>query len=326
MRKIATILLVICLIFTFAACGPATSAKKTITIDFAWLMQDAMMSKLWTTVQASAAAYNTAHPETNVVVNMLNAESKVDKELANVEAFIVQKPDVIVIISTDTKGSIPAYDAVKKAGIKCVMALKMADTTEFDLKIIGYDHYKAGQLQAESLEKYIQANPSVNLKIGYLDIDPAVTDAVGRYLGFKENFLDKHKTDGRAEEVAHVSGMWKTDVSMAAVEDWFQAHPDLNCVVAANDLMAMGAIEAAKGAKKDLLVLGMDGMDTALQAIKDGTLLMSVYSDANKVGDGLFNECLKVALGTQTQKEVNLGTVSLITVDKSNVDQYLTVK
>jgi ABC-type sugar transport system substrate-binding protein len=323
MKKIFSIFVILCLLIALTACGPAAPTKKTITIDFAWLVQDAMMSKLWSVVQQSAADYNNQHPETNIVVNMLNADSKVDKELENVEAFIVQKPDVIVIISTDTKGSIPAYEAVDKAGIKCVMALKLADTDKYDLQIIGYDHYKAGQLQAERLEKYIQDNPTVNLKIGYLDIDPAVTDAVGRYIGFKENFLDKHLTDGRATEVAHVSGMWKTDVSLAAVEDWFQAHPDLNCVVAANDLMALGAIEAAKGANKELIVLGMDGMDAALQCIKEGTMLMSVYSDADKVGKGLFDECLKLALGTQTEKVVNLGTISLITVDESNLDQYM---
>ena len=327
MKKAIALVLSICLILGFAVgCQPATTTqaqKKTITLAYDFIVQDTMMTALWNGIQKAAEDYNAASSDTIVKVIMTNAEAKVDKQLSNVESLIQLKPDVISIISVDQNGSIPAFEAVKKAGIKVVNALKVAPHELADLKVIGMDHFRHGQIQAEWLDKYMTENPNVKLKIGYLNSDPAVTDALARYTGFKENFLDKYVANGRAEEVANTYAYWVSDKALTVVEDWLQVNPDINCIVAASDLMALGAVQAAKAAKKDIIILGIDGVPDAKAAIKEGSMAMTSASDPALVSKGFFDATLALAMGTQTEKIVNLGTISAFPIDSTNVDKFI---
>ena len=302
---------------------PGARAGRTLTLAYDFIVQDIAMTAIWNGIKQAAERHNSEQPALQVKVIMTNAESKVEKQISNVESLIVQKPDVISIVAVDEKGSLPAFEAVQKAGIRCVNALKPAATDSADLNFMALDHYWLGQLQAEWLSNYLKANPDVRLKIGYLNSDPAIRDALDRYKGFKDNFLDKFKSGGRAELVAQSYAFWTTDKAMAITEDWLQAHPDINCIVAASDEMALGAVQVAKAANKKMVVLGIDGIPNALKAIKEGSLQATTYMDTNMIGHELFKVTLALAQGQNLNKNINIGDKSIVLVDKSNVDRYL---
>jgi ABC-type sugar transport system substrate-binding protein len=301
----------------------AQAGKQSITLAYDFIVQDIAMTAIWNSVKHSAQKYNAEHPDAQVNVIMTNAESKVEKQLSNVESLIVQKPDVISIVAVDEKGSVPAFEAVNRAGIRCVNALKLAATDLADVKFMALDHYWLGQLQAQWLEKYLSDNPGSRLKIGYLNSDPAVSDALSRYKGFKEHFLDKYKSSGRVELVAQNFAFWTTEKAMAITEDWMQGHPDINCIVAASDEMALGAVQVAKAANKSMLILGIDGIANGLKAIKEGSMQATTYMDTGLIGKEFFKITLALALGQKMDKTINIGGSSVVLIDKSNVDQYL---
>jgi ABC-type sugar transport system substrate-binding protein len=300
-----------------------TQAGRPLTLAYDFIVQDIAMTAIWNGIRQAAERHNSEHPQLQVKVIMTNAESKVEKQISNVESLIVQRPDVISIVAVDEKGSLPAFEAVQRAGIRCVNALKQAATNSADLNFMALDHYWLGQLQAEWLSNYLKANPDIRLRIGYLNSDPAIRDALDRYRGFKENLLDKYKSSGRVELVAQNYAFWTTDRAMAITEDWLQAHPDINCIVAASDEMALGAVQVAKAANRKMIILGIDGVPNALKAIKEGSLQATTYMDTNLIGGELFKATLALAQGQRLDKNINIGGKSMVLIDKSNIDGYL---
>ena len=103
--------------------------------------------------------------------------------------------------------------------------------------------------------------------------------SIARKKGVIENLLDKRPD---LELLASQTGDYRRDLGMNVMEDWIQAYSQIDCVIAANDQMILGAIEALKGAGRleGVLTAGIDGTPGARESIKSGELTMSVVQDA----------------------------------------------
>jgi ribose transport system substrate-binding protein len=86
--------------------------------------------------------------------------------------------------------------------------------------------------------------------------------------------------------VASQPGNFQKKKALEVMENLMQTYPQIDGVLAANDAMAIGAIEALDGAKRKALVVGLNGTKEAIDAIKAGTLLAS--GDC----DGFLHGCL----------------------------------
>jgi inositol transport system substrate-binding protein len=81
---------------------------------------------------------------------------------------------------------------------------------------------------------------------------------------------------------------WDRAKAVTLMENWLQSHGDkISAVFAQNDEMAMGALLAIEraGRKKDILVVGVDAIGDALQAVKDGRLDATVFQDGERPGE-----------------------------------------
>jgi len=88
-------------------------------------------------------------------------------------------------------------------------------------------------------------------------------------------------------------------------------------VVASNDQMALGAIEALKGANiEGTMVLGLDATDDARVEIKEGYMAGSLKQDAVAIGQASADTSYKAASGEQIQDEY----VPFVMITKDNVD------
>ena len=82
---------------------------------------------------------------------------------------------------------------------------------------------------------------------------------------------------------------------------------EFDCIIANNDAMALGAVEALKAKGMDptsIPIVGIDATVDGIQAIKDGTLAMTVFQDANGQGYG----AVKAAVNLIEGKAINDGT------------------
>ncbi len=85
-----------------------------------------------------------------------------------------------------------------------------------------------------------------------------------------------------------------------------QAHPDIDTVFAASDLMALGAIEAIAAAGKTgkIRVVGFDALDDAKKAIEAGTMEASVAQFPYEMGKAAVESAVKVMNGEKLPADI----------------------
>ncbi|MFA1625651.1 substrate-binding domain-containing protein [Rhizobium mongolense] len=108
---------------------------------------------------------------------------------------------------------------------------------------------------------------------------------------------------------------------MKVTEDWIQSFPQFDAIVAANDQMALGALQALKGADrlKGVMISGVDGTADALNAITAGEMSQTIFQDAAGQAKAAFDvvEGLKKGEPAPAEKLVPFASIT-----KDNVQQY----
>lgn len=188
-----------------------------------------------------------------------------------VENFIVQKVDAIVLCPCDSITIGTAIKEANKAGIP-VFTMDIACLAE-GAKVVCHtaaDNYLGGRQAGKAIIEAVGGNG----KVAIVD-HPEVESVIQRAKGFMDELEQAKKEKGvNIEIVARVPGHGEEPESLKAAEDILQGHPDLDAIFAINDPSAMGVIAAIEKAGKigKLKVVGFDGMKMGRQAIKDGKM------------------------------------------------------
>jgi len=215
--------------------------------------------------------------ELGVELIMTNAEGKVDKQLADIESLIALNPDAILIRATDSSGVVAAFEACEAAGIPTLDS-GFGSNYENTLKILSSQFYLCS-LQAQYCIDWLKAHPDQTLKVGYVWGAQGVSAVQDRYNGWHDTLMEA--MGDRVEILAEKVCNWSATETMAVVEDWVQAYPEMNCIVAMSDEMALAAVnvlQAANIGPDKCFVVGIDGSPAAQEAIRNGTLNATVYT------------------------------------------------
>ena len=195
------------------------------------------------------------------------ANQDLNKQLADVEDFIVKGVDVIVISPVDSQGVMAAIAKADAAGIKVVTV----DVPAADAKVtshIGTDNYtggvKAGELMAEVL--------GGKGKVAIIDY-PTVQSVVARVEGFRKA-LEAHP---EIEIVAQQTGITRAE-ALAVAQNMLQANPDISGIFGFGDDAALAAAVAVKsaGLQDQVKVIGFDGMEEARNAVDANPVMAGV--------------------------------------------------
>jgi ribose transport system substrate-binding protein len=89
---------------------------------------------------------------------------------------------------------------------------------------------------------------------------------------------------------------------LTVMENLLQANPDIKAVFAHNDEMALGAIEAISSSGKEVMVIGFDGNDDALNAIKAGDMEATVAQQPELIGKLAVDAARDVLQGKKVEK------------------------
>ena len=190
-----------------------------------------------------------------------------------------------------------------------------ADMAKYPLAYyVGAKAQASGTMEGEMIAAYWKAHPEADKnKDGVLQYvmligDPANTDAK-----YRTEFSIKAVTDAgiKVEMLAEDTAMWNRGDAQNKMQAWLSKFGDkIEVVFANNDDMALGAIEALKGAgyfgagKKYIPVVGVDATPAGLDALKQGTLLGTVLNDAKNQGKATFDLAEQLATGSTTLKTV----------------------
>ncbi|MEX2693081.1 sugar ABC transporter substrate-binding protein [Rhizobium mongolense] len=262
-------------------------------------------------VMARKTAFiDAAKKDADVEVNFADANNDASKQLDQIDNFIAQKVNAIVVVPVDFQGIVPGVEKANEAGIP-VIALGIASAGG-KYTFVGSKNIDAGRLQGE----YMKANLPKDAKILYLQGTPGLSHTQERLKGFEDAL-------GRPDVtvLANLSANYDRAEGMKVTEDWIQSFPQFDAIVAANDQMALGALQALKGADrlKGVMISGVDGTADALNAITAGEMSQTIFQDAAGQAKAAFDvvEGLKKGEPAPAEKLVPFASIT-----KDNVQQY----
>jgi inositol transport system substrate-binding protein len=238
------------------------------------------------------------------------------KQTADVEAAISRGVNGIVISPNEVDAMAPALQEAVDAKIPVVTIDRYVTKVPDLLGHVGADNSKGGEAQAELIMKMFPNGA----KIMNLQGQPGAGPAIDRNKGL-HNILDAHKDKypivfEQTAEFDRVKGLSVTEAALASM----QTPPDV--IVAANDDMILGAMEAVKAHNLNgkVALIGFDALPEALARVKDGSLTATVEQfpglQSSKAVDKLV-AFLKD--GTKPDPKVELLTP--ITITKDNLDK-----
>ncbi|MFN0113726.1 MAG: substrate-binding domain-containing protein [Paracoccaceae bacterium] len=244
----------------------------------------------------------------------VESDQAAEPQLNTCNAMLETKMDAFITAAINSTILLPCLKRANEMGIPVVdldanLDHDIAKEAGVDIAFtIGSDNVAAGAQGAEWLVSQIGA------------------DAKGPVLvieGLSGNITGKKRADGFAgklnelapglEVVASLPGDWDRGKAANITNDILTAHPDLVAVFAANDGMALGAVETvfAAGKQDQVTVIGVDGNSDAVKSIKEGRLDASVAQLPYLVGKQAVEMVGKVKAGEAVEKFVFVPTMVL---------------
>lgn len=278
--------------------GGNTAAPKDpgdITIGVSMSLIDQFIQLLVDSVQEEGAAQG-------VTVNVISAEADPVNQLSQVENFISQGVDAIIVNPVDSDSASVMTEKTAAAGIPMIYLNRCPADLPAGSSCVGSAELEAGTLLMQGLSEAAGGKGTV----GILEGDPLNNGEAVRLR--TQGCTDVIDATPDLELKVNGAGLWTRDKAMNVVENWIQGDtlPDLIC--ANNDEMALGAINALKAAGKldQVKVGGIDATDDALVAMKAGDLAVTVFQDANGQGVGAVQTAVKMVNGEQVESFVKI--------------------
>jgi ribose transport system substrate-binding protein len=230
-----------------------------------------------------------------------------------VDAMLRDKRDAVVFTPVDVKIMIPAVQKINAAGIPLVNVTDKIAGGNIDA-FVNTDDYSIALDTARMLLKAMDGKG--NLVV--LDGPDTVPTAAARARGFKDALKEFPNVKVTLSKNAQYARPVAKDLFTAMLK--LSSPPPVDGVLAANDAMALGAIEAYKELKKKLpLVVGINASKEAVDLIKAGEMLAS--GDYTGHIDGCIGAeiAIKLLHKQAVPKEV---TAKSVVVDKTNLAPY----
>jgi len=315
-KKISLMLVLVLAIGLLAGCGggdtggDAGNGDAGMTIGYA---SSNLNDTGQTFIADGARAYAA---ENGLEILVQDAQEDVVRQQDQVLAMIEQGVDALVVVPVDTSAMDAITAAAKEAGIPLVYVNRNPfgeDQPPEDVYYVGSQEIVAGRFQGEALVEMMGEEGNVAILVGMLTNEGAVK----RTEGNKEIIAQYPGINILAEE----TGNWQRDQGLSLTENWLTAYGnDLNAILANNDEMALGAVQALQSAgREDVLVLGVDATPDAKEAVKAGTLAGTVLQDLAGQGN-MGTEVAHQAAKGEAPTQVTWIDFVPVTID--NVDEF----
>lgn len=251
--------------------------------------------------------------ETGVRLLVNDAQRSPERQVQQVESFIAQKVDAIILNPCEVEASSPAVTKALAAGIPIVNV--NSETRAEPSAFIGSRDEQSARLAMEYLVKRLKGAGNILMMQGFL----GQAAQLKRDQGAREVL----SANPGLKLLAEQSAEWDRAKALALMENWIQSYGTrINAVFAQNDEMGLGAVIALENAhlKDKVLVVSVDAIADALQAVKKGRLDATVFQDAVGQGGAAVETALKILRREPFEKQAFI-PFQLVTAE--NVDNYL---
>lgn len=272
------------------------------------LVMSHMSNEFVTTVADAAVAQG---EELGYEVVVFDSKQDASTQVGQIEQAVSQGFDGILVEPVSTDGVVPGLIAANDAGVPIATIVQNASDQSLAAAYIGGDEVNAGRLQMEEAVSAIGGSGEIAVVYG-----PMGSDAqLARKQGYDQVLAENPAVKVSFED----SGNWVTAEALTIVENWLSTGKALKAVVAQNDGMAVGAVQAVANADKagEVLVFGIDATADGIAAIKDGGLAGTVSQDTAGVGRLGVETIVKVIGGEEVEPKVLTDAEWIV---KDNVD------
>ncbi|MGC8830684.1 MAG: sugar ABC transporter substrate-binding protein [Verrucomicrobiia bacterium] len=245
-----------------------------------------------------------------LIVN--DAQRNAERQVQQVESFIAQRVDAIILNPCEVDASSPAVLKARAAGIPIINV--NSETRDEPTAFVGSRDEESGRIAMEYIAGRLNGKGNIVIMQGFMGQaaqikrDEGAKEVLKKYPGIKV--------------LAQQSAEWDRAKAVSLMENWIQSYGNkINAVFAQNDEMAMGALLALEQAKmkSNVVVVGIDAIADALKAVKDGRLDATVFQDAKGQGQTAVEVAVKIVKKQQYEKETY---IPFRLVTKENVDQF----
>jgi len=274
-----------------AEAAPAGSTEP-IKIGVSMLFDDRWLTSMREAMQAYGDA------QENVEVTFVDSKEDVAVQLGQVENFITQGMDAIVLVAANTDATDPMTQAAVDAGIPLVYVNRKPANLPEGTAYVGSDSIDAGIMQMEYIAEKLGGKGNIVIMNGNLSQEAAQmrTEGVKQVAAkFPDITITKEQ-----------SGNWSRDEGLALMENWLSTGDQIDAVASNNDEMAIGAIAAIDAAGKlgEIIVGGVDASADALAEMEAGRLDITVFQNAVGQGEGGIATAVALARGEPVEQVV----------------------
>jgi inositol transport system substrate-binding protein len=223
---------------------------------------------------------NVAAKEEKVRVSVSDGQASSPKETSDVENALAQGVDGIILAPTDVKALVPAVNEILDAKVPIVTVDRRVDGADKPVPLVGADNVKGGTMQAE----WVVKNFPDGARVVYLSGAPGSSSGIDRAKGLHDAFA---AAGGKYQIVAEQSANWARAQGLSVTDSVLTelSGKPPSVIIAANDDMALGAVEAVHSANLDKTgtkVIGFDATPDALAAIKAGRMSATLEQSPSK--------------------------------------------
>ncbi|MDE2791658.1 MAG: sugar ABC transporter substrate-binding protein [Paracoccaceae bacterium] len=259
------------------ATGTMVTAGAAADISMAFIVKDMNNPYYWRMGEGAKRAADELGIELSYVSAEFNGD--IEGQIAVVETEIVKGHDAIVLVPMNGTALIPKVMEANAAGIPVITADTRVDDGPAKVEtFVGLDEKTSFAGMAQWVVDQLGGKGQIAILEGFRGSSTAELRLQGMMEVFDAN-------DG-IEVVASIAADWDQEKGLKASEDILQANPEVDAIIGSNDLMALGAVQAVKGAGRldEIIIVGDDAIPSALASLRSGELNATIDGNTDLVG------------------------------------------
>lgn len=318
-KKIVSIILVLTMILSLAACG--SKEKKEDTKETG--ESSGKSKKIAYCINSSTDTFEVYVyegakkycEEKGIELVLVDGEDDTATQLSKMDSICESGVDGVILVPVDTNGDGSEYRKIAdEYEVPLVSAVRQCQSAWV---MVSTDSSEAGKMQGEYIVENYGEKLDVALLVGILGSED-MTKRTESLKGVLSKYPDINIV---FEDCAN----WNRDEGMAIAENWIQSKKNIDVVVANNDEMAIGAGLALEASDmlEDVAVIGIDAQENGLAAMEDGILTASVFQPAGEQGKTAVETVLDCIDGKYTGEKTEWVQINFEMVTQDNFKEYM---
>ena len=291
-----------------SGCGAGDTSAQEDTLQIGVTVYD--MSSFITQGQEGMEAYAEAN-DIDLLWN--SAGLDVSTQASQMDQYINQGVDAIVVVPVQADSLQPQLQAAADAGIPIVAVNAALDDTSNLASSVLPDDISAGESEAQAMVDELGGEGQVVVLQGPLGQSAELDRTTGINNVLAEN--------PGIEVLAMDTANWRRDEAVNLMANWISAFgDDIDGVIAENDDMGLGALQALTEAGMSVPIVGIDGIEDGLNAVADGSFIgTNLQHGRVELAAGLA----VAAMAAEGEDVEDLYTYVMPVVTPDNVDTVL---